>query len=84
LVADLRTLSLADAGELTLQRQCVPAALLLTRVAEAYGPAAAQQGIELVTESASDTLEVSVDVERMVQVLANLVTNAMRHMRPVE
>ena len=50
LVADLRTLSLADAGELHLNREPVNAAALLARVADAYAPAAAQQEIRLLVE----------------------------------
>ena len=79
LVADLRTLSLADAGELVLHRQIVAADTLLVRVAEAYAPAAEKQGISIVTVVTGKSPDVAVDVERMVQVLANLVTNAMRH-----
>ena len=80
LVADLRTLSLADAGELTLAKQITPPDALLGRVAEAYAPVAQKSGIELTVAPLSPALpEVDVDVERMVQVLANLVTNALRH-----
>ena len=80
LVADLRTLSLADAGELALTRQITPPDTLLARVAEAYAPAAQKSGIELAVAPIPPALpEVDVDVERMVQVLANLVTNALRH-----
>jgi signal transduction histidine kinase len=79
-VADLRTLSLADAGELALVKQVTGPAALLSRVAEAYGPAAEKAGVHLVVAPAAASLpEVDVDVERMVQVLANLLTNALRH-----
>jgi signal transduction histidine kinase len=83
LVADLRTLSLADAGELGLAKQTTDPEALLSRVAEAYGPAAEKAGVNLaVAPAAAGTAAlpaVNVDVERMVQVLANLVTNALRH-----
>ncbi len=79
LVADLRTLSLADAGELALMPQVVEPSVLLARVAEGYAPAAQKAGIVLVVEPLTAAPEVKVDVERMVQVLANLVTNALRH-----
>jgi two-component system sensor histidine kinase BaeS len=72
-------LSLADAGELTLNRQSVAPEILLTRIAEAYGPTAAKANIRLITDPAKNMPNVMVDVERMVQVLANLVTNALRH-----
>jgi signal transduction histidine kinase len=79
LVADLRTLSLADAGELALNRQPVAPATLLARVAEAYAPAATQKGVRLVQEDGGALPAVVVDAERMGQVLANLVANALRH-----
>lgn len=79
LVADLRILSLADAGELALNPQVVAAAVLLERVAEGYRPSAEKAGIELQIGPAELTPEIRVDVERMVQVLANLVSNSMRY-----
>jgi signal transduction histidine kinase len=79
LVADLRTLSLADAGELTLNLQRTEPRALLARVAETYAPVAHKAGIRLEVAAAADLPPVAVDFERMVQVLANLVTNALRH-----
>lgn len=80
LVTDLRTLSLADAGELALVKQTIAPAALLSRVAEAYAPAAEKAGIQLaVAPTAAAAPDIDVDIERMVQVLANLVTNALRY-----
>jgi signal transduction histidine kinase len=79
MVADLRTLSLADAGELTLQRQPAAPEPLLARVAELYTPVADQQQVRIVTQVEGNTPDVAIDVERMAQVLSNLVTNALRH-----
>jgi signal transduction histidine kinase len=79
LVADLRTLSLADAGELSLNPQTVEPFVLLERVAEAYMPSARAADITLEVQAGPPTPSVRVDVERMVQVLANLVTNSLRH-----
>jgi signal transduction histidine kinase len=78
LIGDLRLLSLADAGELSLHRQNLPPCQLLDSVAAAFIPRAQQQGIELRVRC-SDTLpDVSIDGERMHQVLGNLVGNALR------
>ena len=79
LVADLRTLSLADAGELALMPQIVEPVVLVARVAEGYAPVAQKAGITLVVDPVTAVPDVNVDVERMMQVLANLVTNALRH-----
>jgi signal transduction histidine kinase len=79
LVADLRTLSLADAGELALTPQSIEPGTLLARVAEAYTPSAQKAQIRLAVQPSPTLPNIKVDVERMVQVLANLVTNALRH-----
>lgn len=79
LVEDLRTLSLADAGELTLHRQPVPPAELLERVRAAYQHRAEEAGVRLLAEPAPGLKEIALDPERMEQVLGNLVSNALRY-----
>jgi signal transduction histidine kinase len=82
LVEDLRTLSLADAGELTLHRQETAAGQLLQHVQQAYAHQAQQRDIELQVEAEPELPAVTVDPERMRQVLGNLVSNALRHTGP--
>jgi two-component system sensor histidine kinase BaeS len=79
LVDDLRTLSLADAGELSLNRRPVCPNTLLQRVATAYAAQARAKDVSLCVEAESDVADVDVDPDRMAQVLGNLVSNAMRH-----
>jgi signal transduction histidine kinase len=79
LIDDLRLLSLADAGELRLQRQTVAPRQLLEAAAAAFGPQAAQQRIALHTLAPPDLPDLSLDRERMLQVLRNLVSNALRY-----
>ncbi|HSN73973.1 MAG TPA: ATP-binding protein, partial [Anaerolineae bacterium] len=79
LVDDLRTLSLADAGELTLNRGLVAPAECLERVAASHAGLAAQRGVRLEVQIAPDLPLVDVDRERIAQVLANLVSNALRY-----
>jgi two-component system, OmpR family, sensor histidine kinase BaeS len=79
LVEDLRTLSLADAGELPLARQDTAPRDLLERVAAAFSTCARQAHIALKTAADEQLPELSIDLERMVQVLENLVSNAIRH-----
>ena len=78
LVTDLRTLTLADAGELSLHREAVVPGDLLERVQAGYAHSAAQLGINLAVDANPDLPEVQVDPERMQQVLGNLVSNALR------
>lgn len=79
LVDDLRVLSLADAGELTLQRADVAPAELLGRVALAQQVQAEQKGVKLEVAAADDLPLLHVDPERMTQVFGNLLSNALRY-----
>ncbi len=82
LVDDLRTLSLADAGALALNRQPLAPRELLTRVAARYAQQAGQKNIALTVESGAHERqlpEIRVDEVRMMQVFGNLVSNALRH-----
>jgi signal transduction histidine kinase len=78
LVDDLRTLSLADAGELTLNQVAVQPKYLLDRAASAHAPRANHNGIKLKVEIEENVSQVKVDPERIAQVLDNLVINAIR------
>ena len=79
LVDDLKTLSLADAGELTLNYQHISPDILLNRTASAHRVQAEREKIDIRVEIAPDLPEIAVDVERMVQVLGNLMSNALRY-----
>jgi len=78
LVEDLRILSLADAGELALQPQSIQVVDLLNRAEEFFRIAAQSQEVRLSTQVEPDLPPVNVDVERMVQVLDNIISNALR------
>lgn len=79
LVQDLRLLSLADAGELPLERQAVDLRAVFEHVRQAHAPQAAAQGITLHTQVAAHTPPVEADPHRLQQVLHNLVRNALQH-----
>ncbi|MCA0350471.1 MAG: HAMP domain-containing protein [Chloroflexi bacterium] len=79
LVDDLRVLSLADAGELSLNRRLVDPAALIERTILSAFVQAERQNIELKLETEAGLPSVSVDTDRMAQVLNNLVSNALRH-----
>lgn len=78
-VDDLRTLSLADAGELPLTIQLLDPGALLDRVVARHTLVAQSKGISLRVEPTANLPAVLADPERMAQVLDNLVLNAFRY-----
>jgi len=79
LVEDLRTLSLADSGELKLRLAPIAPGELLERVAASFRVSAEAAGLTVQVETSPDLPELQMDSERMVQVFGNLVANAQRH-----
>jgi signal transduction histidine kinase len=79
LVNDLRILSLADAGELSMSLQTVEPQRLLQDVASAYQYQAQQKDVSLEMDIASPLADIEMDPGRMTQVLTNILDNALRH-----
>ena len=79
LVNDLRTLSLADAGELSIQTQTVDPQRLVNEVSSLYQYQAQKKNISFVLDVAAALPNVEVDPGRMIQVLTNILDNALRH-----
>lgn len=79
LVGDLTILSQVEGGGLEIQLQPIQPAGLLERVYQAYQPIAARQGVELTLDVPESAPEIQVDEGRMVQVLKNLLENALRY-----
>ena len=82
LVEDLRTLSLADAGILELDRRLVAPESLLIRTAAVFEHEANTHQVDLRIETHPSLINIQVDPERFYQVLNNLVSNAIRHTGP--
>ena len=79
LIEDLRTLSLSEAGELTLTLQPVSPSDLIDRVSGAYLPKARSLNISLEAEADANLPDINADSYRVTQVLANLLDNALRY-----
>ena len=79
LVDDLRLLSLAQAGQLPLERSEVDMGALVERVVDDFRPLAQNRGVFLDAQLKAEYIEASVDSQRMSQVMANLLSNALRH-----
>jgi signal transduction histidine kinase len=79
LVDDLRTLSLADAGELSMEMETVRPKKLLQEVASLYQYHLQQKNISLDLQIPDDITDIQADASRLTQVLTNLLDNALRH-----
>ena len=79
LIGDLRMLSLADAGELSLNPQPIPPKTLLDRAAALFRHQAEGQNVTIAVKASHDLPEIQVDEARMMQVLGNLISNALRY-----
>lgn len=83
LVDDLRTLALADAGQ--LQLEIIPTDFdgLVEHVVELFTPQAASQSIDLhIDNSPAHLSPIPLDPLRVEQILGNLLSNALRHAPP--
>ena len=79
LVNDLRVLSLADAGELSINLQLVEPQRLLQDVVSTYQYQAQRKNVTLELELDAPLPTIEVDPGRMTQVLTNILDNALRH-----
>ena len=79
LIEDLRTLSLASAGHLDLHRQPIDVLELARSVVAEAEAAARERGVTLSVEAPRDLPSVSLDGDRIRQVLRNLLDNALRY-----
>lgn len=80
LVDELRDLSLAEAGQLKLHVEPANPAELVRSVLSGFQAQAGERGIELpLVLPATGLPKVAVDVERIRQVLGNLLANALRY-----
>jgi len=79
LVDDLRTLALAETGNLKLNREPVDLASLITESVASFQPQAEAKGIEIKADLAEALPTVNADPVRIRGVVANLLGNALAH-----
>jgi two-component system sensor histidine kinase BaeS len=80
LVEDLYLLSVADAGGLEYRFEHIDLAALLREVVEDHAPRMTQMGLFLTLEPLpNSTMKIRGDERRLVQLFANLLTNAQRY-----
>ncbi|MBZ9749861.1 HAMP domain-containing protein [Deinococcus sp. HMF7620] len=81
LVTDLRLLSLAESGALTLKPEVVDAGEVLRTLADTYARQAADVGVTLTVQTGGP-VPVQADPDRLRQTLQNLLDNALRYAAP--
>lgn len=79
LVSDLRDLSLAESGQLKLALAPTDLIDLVKRKAAQFEMRVREKDIELRLNLPEEAPEINIDPARIEQVLANLITNAIRH-----
>jgi two-component system sensor histidine kinase BaeS len=82
LAEDLTAVSRAEAEQLDLRRRPVDPGLLVTAAVQAAQPAFAAKGVGLQARVAHRLPPVAADPDRIGEVLANLLGNALRHTPP--
>lgn len=79
LIADLRLLTLAEAGQLKLDKTMVSVDQIVDHAIEGFHMQAAEQKVTLVADMEDDITPILVDADRMNMVLRNLISNALRY-----
>jgi signal transduction histidine kinase len=79
LIEDLRLLALAEAGQLALYTEQLAPREMLQDAAQAFSGQATEQSVALEIAALDDLPLVEADPQRMAQVFANLIANALRY-----
>jgi signal transduction histidine kinase len=79
LIEDLRTLTRAESGRLPLEMTRVNPNTLVQRMVADFAPLAQEESIVLRTDLAPALPSIQADEDRLRQVFANLLTNALAH-----
>jgi signal transduction histidine kinase len=77
LVADLLDLARLDAHQFSLYPSAIDARAVVSDAVDAFRPAAAELGIDLITQP-GDAVPAHADPQRLAQIVANLVENALK------
>jgi signal transduction histidine kinase len=78
LIEDLRTLAQLDSGTLSLRREPVDLAVLVTDTVAGLTPSAVARGVTLMADVPAGLPVIEADPVRLRSVLSNLLTNAIR------
>ncbi|HET7553248.1 MAG TPA: ATP-binding protein [Gemmatimonadaceae bacterium] len=78
LIQDLLDMASVEAGRLSIERSAVDVDDILTPVEKMFSPAAKNAGVRLAIGSEHSLPTVMADSERIIQVIANLLANALK------
>lgn len=79
LVSDLGILTQVEAGGVDIQMQAVSPSALLRHIGQTFEPIASRRGVHVIVDAPERVPAIHADEGRMMQVLRNLVENALRH-----
>jgi signal transduction histidine kinase len=79
LVDDLRTLANAESGMLTLKKESTDISILIQDVVNSFSTETTDRNVSIRFETPADLPLVNIDPLRVREVLANLLSNALRH-----
>jgi two-component system sensor histidine kinase BaeS len=79
LIDDLRTLALTESGALQLRKEPTDLGALVIETVASFRTQAAEAGVALEVDAATELLRGNVDPARIREVLANLIANAIRY-----
>ena len=82
LVEDLRTLALAEAGQLPLNKRPADLAALLRETLTSFESQATAQQVTLQSDIAADLPSIEIDPDRVRQTIGILISNALRYTPP--
>ncbi|HUX12422.1 MAG TPA: HAMP domain-containing sensor histidine kinase [Spirochaetia bacterium] len=83
LIQDIQTLAALDAQELNLDRETVNPVEIVMDTVRAFRSIAESQGVNLLAETPADIPALRIDRARIMQVIGNLVQNALTHGAPL-
>jgi signal transduction histidine kinase len=78
IVEDLRTLALAESGQMPLERADIDLSGLVQRVVDRFQPQAARRSIGIEFQGCPDCPAIQADPGRVEQIVGNLLSNALR------
>jgi len=82
LIADLLDIASIESGKLAVEARPLDPVILIARAAHFFDPAAREKSVSLTATAPDEIPAIMADERRTLQVLSNLVSNALKHTRP--